>query len=153
MTGHNRPVDPLAGSPEVVINSTAQDWRPFAIPGLPLLPILFALFANEGLRSAHPDWLSSPRSPLFPYQFLQRKNNSTYISAHLQAEVSGESKRKNSSFIHLEVKNSMAKPILSSSSTWRANQTSWVCKTEWKIWKKKTQISPVVFSHLHFGPG
>lgn len=42
MTGHNWPADLLAGSPEDGINSTDGDFGPFAIPGLPLLPILFA---------------------------------------------------------------------------------------------------------------
>jgi len=52
MTGHNWSVDPLAGSPEDAINSTDHDCQPFAIPGLPVLPIVFALFASERLRPA-----------------------------------------------------------------------------------------------------
>lgn len=88
-------------------------------------------------------WGRNPNGPNFPHpslllqQFLQSKSKPTHVSTHLQAEVIGESKRKDSPFIHLEVKNSTAKPILISHSTWRANQTAWVCRTEWKSWGKK----------------
>lgn len=134
MTGHNWPVDPLAGSPEDVINSTVD--HVLFLPTPPRRPLhpLCSLCQQEVEVSTLAGWvlLAHPSFCIF-----QRKNNSTHTSTHLQAEVSGESKRKDSSFTHLEVKNSMAKPILSSCSTWRANQTSWLCKTEWKIWKNK----------------
>lgn len=151
MTGHNWPVDPLAGSPEDVINSAAQDCQPFAIPGLPVFPILFPLCQWE-VEASTPTGCILLARPSFCTSFT--KGKITHSSAHLQAEVSRESNKRDSSFIHLEVKNSTAKPILSPCSMWRANQTSWVCKTKWKFfWKKTNQILPVVFSHLHSGLG
>lgn len=53
-TGHNWPVDRLAGSPEDGINSKDGSCGPFAVPGLPSLPILFALC----------QWEAGPGTPM-----------------------------------------------------------------------------------------
>lgn len=154
MTGHNQPVDSPNGSPEDVINSTDQDCRPRALPGLPVCPILFVLFVieTEASKGSHHNMHHVPillvHPSCCPTYHLQREKNSTCVSALLQSEDSGESKRKDSSFIHLEMKNSTAKPTLGSCSTWKANQTSWVCKTEWKNCKKTNFACGIFTSFL-----
>lgn len=64
------PVDTLAGSPEDVINCTDQGCQPFAVSGLPILPMLFALLANERWRPlsqwAQSSLLTPPSVPVSP---------------------------------------------------------------------------------------
>lgn len=121
----------------------------------PVLPILHSLcnWIFEATEHSHHTY-HAPMAEfcLFNYSSVPiAKEPNIHLHSPSRRVHSWESKREESSSIHLEVQNSTAEPILYSCSTWKANQISWVCKTEWKNCKK--QILPVVFSHLFSGPG